>query len=542
MILQSVGSRPAQFLPTLKLGKLPSNSTVLLVLGGQSNWQGGAGGLYTGPLPNALKWNPATSSFQAFSSFTNNSNPTIFFVSRLEVLFPGLNFRVVEHGQGGTGFSMGSGPWALGNTLRNEFLLRLDNACKSLAEELDGNFQLGGLYWNQGESDANIGNTAKGYAAQLKAFFLDVRSRTNLSLPVVSVRTHIDAEVFNVQIPRDALLEASNELIDVDDLLLDGDASGVHFGVSGYTAIGNRFADAASALQLQPYQPTNLITNESLRLLAGGDLRISDNVSLEGNTPNNLYLGNNFFAHPVNTGNVAIGTVFVERLMGLGGGGGVITGSNVTSPELSVSPSYEQGAVIAANQTGTITYDFFALAFHNGQGGWSFAEGNIYFTFWNNQYPQTLAIEINSRTPADSTFIWRSVGTINNVNQGLDYDLVRFVIPPGFTNIRQLRVSLTSRSTVQTQLTAVEYYPTRPVGGEVQAYLARKSPATQWIYGPGVGVSNNNGSQATLIGRGTLSANALPAYASDAAAAADANIPSGTFYVITGDTTVRRKP
>jgi hypothetical protein len=234
-----------------QISNAPLNTKVLIVLGGQSNWLSSASGLYTGTLPTSLKWDRTGGAFESFSEFTNNANPTIFLMLALEAAYPSIDFYVVEHGQGGTGFQGGTGLWAVGNSLRNEFLSAVDAAATAL--DALGDFRIGGLFWNQGESE---GNHPTVYAQELSSFFSEVAALLHPEIQQCSVRLHTTAAVSNVAQVRASQLFASTYLINVDDLLLDGDLTGVHFGAAANAAIGQRFATVFPNMPILPYRPT----------------------------------------------------------------------------------------------------------------------------------------------------------------------------------------------------------------------------------------------------------------------------------------------
>ncbi|VGO11496.1 hypothetical protein PDESU_00040 [Pontiella desulfatans] len=126
------------------------------------------------------KWVPlGTDSFAEKRSF--QFGPEIAFAHVMAEAFPESTIAIVKTSAGGTRLWK---HWLPGQAMNQRFFGNIGNALETLHD-----YEVCGMLWMQGESDAEELDKAKAYEENLKTFFADVRKQTALpDLPIVMGR------------------------------------------------------------------------------------------------------------------------------------------------------------------------------------------------------------------------------------------------------------------------------------------------------------------------------------------------------------------
>ncbi|WP_372807862.1 sialate O-acetylesterase [Pontiella sp.] len=168
----------------------------VFILGGQSNMDGCGKAdevpeAYRVPPANAKTWDNAlktwvplgTDSFAAKRRF--QFGPELAFTHEMANAFPNATIAIVKTSAGGTKLWK---HWLPGEPMNTRFFANVENALGQLRESGTG-YEICGLLWMQGESDAEELEKAQAYEENLETFFADVRARTGQpALPIVMGR------------------------------------------------------------------------------------------------------------------------------------------------------------------------------------------------------------------------------------------------------------------------------------------------------------------------------------------------------------------
>lgn len=179
-----------------KGGSLPVK---VFILGGQSNMDGTGRSEdlpigYRIPPENVMawdnkkeKWVPlGTDSFAERRKY--KFGPEIAFSHLLAEKFPGHRIAIVKTSAGGTKLWK---HWLPGQPMYTKFLNNMENALQNLKSN-GVDYEISGMLWMQGESDAETLEWANAYENNLKLLFKDVRSQTGKKgLPIVMGRISI---------------------------------------------------------------------------------------------------------------------------------------------------------------------------------------------------------------------------------------------------------------------------------------------------------------------------------------------------------------
>jgi len=182
-IAQTAGTRPVK----------------LFILGGQSNMDGC--GLseelpeaYSTPPKNSMTWDNKKNQWVSLGtdSFAERRRfqfgPEIAFTAVLAKKFPDRTIAIVKTSGGGTKLWK---HWLPDQPMYSRFLKNMENAIENLKAK-GTPFEICGMLWMQGESDAEFLDWANAYEDNLKVLFEDVRLQTEKKdLPIVMGRISI---------------------------------------------------------------------------------------------------------------------------------------------------------------------------------------------------------------------------------------------------------------------------------------------------------------------------------------------------------------
>lgn len=200
-----------------------------------------------------------------------------------------------------------------------------------------------------------------------------------------------------------------------------------------------------------------------------------------------------------------------------------------SDPESCISGSYRLFTLIPANQTVTFTVDWTARL----PLGWRFGEGVLVFCFTAGRGPNVLTIETFSLVGESDQ--WTTIHT-----QGFSSGrIITVPIPANIERLKQIRWTMTAGN-LSTLFKSIEYFPADPLTTENPREIASQFDAAQQIWGPSLSLNNKAG-HITELRPGRMRATNLPEYASDAAAASDAGLLPGEYYLTTGNTLLRAK-
>lgn len=168
----------------------------VFLLAGQSNMDGCGTAeelpkKYKVPPANAMTWDNKRTTWVALGtdSFAEKRGfkfgPEIAFTHLMAMQYPDSMIAIVKTSGGGTKLWK---HWLPGKGMHTYFFKNIDNARGQL--QADGQaYEICGMLWMQGESDAEEIEKAKAYDENLKVFFADVRTRTGKpELPIVMGR------------------------------------------------------------------------------------------------------------------------------------------------------------------------------------------------------------------------------------------------------------------------------------------------------------------------------------------------------------------
>ncbi|MEX0775830.1 MAG: sialate O-acetylesterase [Phycisphaeraceae bacterium] len=260
----SVGFVGVLMLVASSAGAMPVN---VFLLGGQSNMVGQAP---TAGLPAALQSpqddvlfyyryqgsvTPLTTLGPGSGgSSANGFGPEVTFGRSIADALPDERFALIKHAANGTTLYGSWDPTPEGPAQGGTYAGFQNTVSDGLAELVAAgySYNIVGMLWTQGETDANNGQTTGEYEANLIEFIADVRSRYGANLPFFFNRlgtsqTQISLEhLANIRTAQEhvAAAVAHAYLIDIDGLTRQQMADTVHFGAAGQMILGERFAQA----------------------------------------------------------------------------------------------------------------------------------------------------------------------------------------------------------------------------------------------------------------------------------------------------------
>jgi len=171
----------------------------VFILGGQSNMDGTGKGEelpeeYVVAPENSMIWDNKKKKWVTLrtDSFSERRKykfgPEVAFTHMLAKKYPKYTIAIVKTSAGGTKLWK---HWLPGQGMYKAFLRNMNNAVKAL--ELEGRtYDICGMLWMQGESDAETLEWANDYEANLKVLYKDVREQTQKpNLPIVMGRISI---------------------------------------------------------------------------------------------------------------------------------------------------------------------------------------------------------------------------------------------------------------------------------------------------------------------------------------------------------------
>ena len=180
----------------------------------------------------------------------NKIGPEFGFAKAMAELYPADEIHLIKVSKGGTGID-----WWLPNANGKEnghsaLLANLKNAL----QKIGGEYEIMGMLWMQGESDAKTQADAEAYQKKLEQLIVLMRKETGKpELPVVIGR--ISSRVLEspkFQMPHAKVVQSAQEavaknvknahVIDTDDLSQRDDL--VHFDQEGQMGLGKRFGEA----------------------------------------------------------------------------------------------------------------------------------------------------------------------------------------------------------------------------------------------------------------------------------------------------------
>ena len=176
--------------------------------------------------------------------------PEFGFAKAMAAFYPADEIHLIKVAKGGTPINW----WLPDAKGKPNGLTALQTNLKSALEKIDGEYEIMGLLWMQGESDTKTQADAEAYQKKLEQFIALVRKETAKSeLPVVIGRISsriLESPKFKmpfakiVQSGQEAVTKADRHafVIDTDDLTQRDDL--VHFDQAGQLGLGERFGEA----------------------------------------------------------------------------------------------------------------------------------------------------------------------------------------------------------------------------------------------------------------------------------------------------------
>jgi hypothetical protein len=221
----------------------------IFLLGGQSNMFG-VGGVatdlqppYNVPLYGVEIWNLNTNHWKPLSPKGNKFGPELSFGHSMSKAFPECDIRLVKYAASGTALY---NDWA--PTSGAQYLAFMDTV-RAAMEDLRSNqvdFEIAGMLWLQGESDAHEKKGAD-YQQNLTAFIAHLRMEFNTpEMPVVIARVRDfygkgeQAKMVRNAQEQVAAVDQAVEWFDTDDC--GPLVKGGHYASDGLIEIGKRFA------------------------------------------------------------------------------------------------------------------------------------------------------------------------------------------------------------------------------------------------------------------------------------------------------------
>jgi len=199
------------------------------------------------PNPHTNQWLPLG---PGFGETDDMFGPELAFGRRMREKFPGRRLAIIKMAEGATRlFDRWKAPTGdLYQLLLSETYEQLQVlACQ-------GQPQVAGFIWMQGEADAVEQGAAQDYQQNLTQFILELRTDLgNAHTPMVAGLISTDAGWPYADLVRRATVQVSDcldrmDVVETDDLPVSG-AARAHYTSDGYITLGERFADSMTKVQ-----------------------------------------------------------------------------------------------------------------------------------------------------------------------------------------------------------------------------------------------------------------------------------------------------
>jgi hypothetical protein len=176
--------------------------------------------------------------------------PEFGFAKAMTELYPAEEIHFIKASRGGTAIDF----WLPDAKGKENDLTKMLANMKTALEKIEGDYEIMGMLWMQGESDSKTQSEAEAYQKKLEQFIALMRKETaKPELPVVigKLSTRILESpkfkmpfVKTVQGAQDAVakIDKNVHVIDTDDLSQRDDL--VHFDQEGQMGLGKRFGEA----------------------------------------------------------------------------------------------------------------------------------------------------------------------------------------------------------------------------------------------------------------------------------------------------------
>jgi hypothetical protein len=180
----------------------------------------------------------------------NRIGPEFGFAKAMSGLYPAHEIHLIKVAKGGTPINY----WLPDEKGKANGHTQLLENLKNALAKIDGEYEITGMLWMQGESDAKTQAEAEAYQKKLEQLIALVRKETNKpELPVVIGRISskiLESKKFKmpfvktVQSAQEAVTKTDKNVfvIDTDDLSQRDDL--VHYDQAGQLGLGTRFGEA----------------------------------------------------------------------------------------------------------------------------------------------------------------------------------------------------------------------------------------------------------------------------------------------------------
>lgn len=230
----------------------------IFLLGGQSNMVGAdkAAKLmppYNKAFPKVRIWDQKTRRWEPLSPKAEERfGPEVSFGHFIAELLPHEDVRLIKYAAGGTALYNDWDPKTKGRQY-----LSFMNTTKAALSELDAskmNYEIAGMLWLQGESDAHE-NKAETYEKNLTEFIAHIRTQfktPTMPFIIARVRNHYGGKTGQARIVRDAQVKVASAdknigWFDTDDCSM---INAGHYDAAGLIEIGKRFAEEYKKIAL----------------------------------------------------------------------------------------------------------------------------------------------------------------------------------------------------------------------------------------------------------------------------------------------------
>lgn len=223
----------------------------VFLFGGQSNMDGRAS---PKDLPDHYKQPQEDVLFahhQYFGPLKPNPGfgPELSFGRTVADAFPEEKFIMIKYAAGGTDLYE---DWAVPDGKQYTRFLNRVKAGLNALKKADHTYEIAGMIWVQGESDAAEGRTTEQYEADLISFIAEIRSKFGKDLPFIFNRLgtnqkRLEGEPFKqISAAQENVAEADDRafMVLVDDLSMKDK---IHFDAQGTLELGERLAKAYAA-------------------------------------------------------------------------------------------------------------------------------------------------------------------------------------------------------------------------------------------------------------------------------------------------------
>jgi hypothetical protein len=246
-------SLAAMALASLMVGGAEAATIKVVLLGGQSNMDGraassGLSAELQSPQEDVLFYYRGNSALTTLRPGSGTDfGPEVTFGRAVADGLPAESFALIKHAAGGTNLYSDWDP-ATGGTY-SAFRNTVGDGLAAITAA-GHNYEIVGMLWTQGESDAKQGRTTSQYEADLIEFVADVRGRYGDDLPFFLSRLSADqtnistTQLANVRAAQEnfAAADSFGHLIDTDGMGMKGD--NLHFDAAGQIALGEAFGQS----------------------------------------------------------------------------------------------------------------------------------------------------------------------------------------------------------------------------------------------------------------------------------------------------------